>query len=80
MTRLALLLEDALTAAASAGRPVLPVSLAIDYGAAGEGQPVVTAEIDRATKSIVFVSARALWPDGRTAGAAQGVFRVAAQG
>ena len=76
MTRLAILLEDALTAAAGADRPVAPVSLAIDYGVAGEGAIEVTTSIDRATKSIVFASARALWPDGRTAGAAQGVFRV----
>jgi hypothetical protein len=78
--RLALLLEDALTAAAGADRPVLPVSLAVDYGAAGEGEVSITTAIDRSTKSIVFASARAIWPDGRTAGAAQGVFRVAAQG
>ena len=75
-TRLAILLEDALTAAAAADRPVLPVSLAVDYGASGEGQPTVTAEVDRSTKSLVFVSARATWPDGRVAGGGQGIFRV----
>ena len=75
-TRLALLLEDALTAAAAADRPVAPVSLAIDYGSAGEGDLDVRTTIDRSTKSLVFASARALWPDGRTAGGAQGVFRV----
>lgn len=78
MTRLATALEDALTAAAGSDRPVLPVSLAVDYGAAGEGELTVTTEIDRSTKSIVFASARATWPDGRVAGGAQGVFRVVA--
>jgi hypothetical protein len=75
--RLAILLEDALTAAAGADRPVAPVSLAVDYGVAGEGELSVTTAIDRATKSLVFASAKAVWPDGRTAGGAQGVFRVA---
>lgn len=74
--RLALVLEDALTAAAGADRPVLPVSLAVDYGAAGEGDLSVTTEVDRSTKSLVFVSARATWPDGRVAGGGQGIFRV----
>ncbi len=74
--RLALVLEDALTAAAGADRPVLPVSLAVDYGAAGEGDLAVTTEVDRSTKSLVFVSARATWPDGRVAGGGQGIFRV----
>jgi hypothetical protein len=75
-SRLALALEDALTAAAGADRPVLPVSLAVDYGAAGEGELSVTTEVDRSTKSLVFVSARATWPDGRVAGGGQGIFRV----
>jgi hypothetical protein len=74
--RLALVLEDALTAAAGADRPVLPVSLAVDYGAAGEGELSVTTGVDRSTKSLVFVSARATWPDGRVAGGGQGIFRV----
>lgn len=74
--RLAVLLEEALTAAAGADRPVAPVSLAVDYGAAGEGEVRVTTTVDRATRSLVFASARAEWPDGRTAGGAQGVFRV----
>ena len=79
MTRLTTLLEDALTAAAGTDRPVVPVSLALDYGAAGEGELTVTAEIDRSTKSLVFASARATWPDGRVAGGGQGVFRVTRQ-
>ena len=74
--RLALVLEDALTAAAGADRPVLPVSLAVDYGAAGEGDLSVTTEVDRSTKSLVFVSARATWSDGRVAGGGEGLFRV----
>lgn len=78
MTRLTTLLEDALTAAAGSDRPVAPVSLALDYGAAGEGELSVSAEVDRSTKSLVFVSARATWPDGRVAGGGQGVFRVVA--
>jgi hypothetical protein len=76
--RLTLLLEDALTAAAAADRPVAPVSLALDYGAAGEGEVSVAAQVDRSTRSLVFVSARATWPDGRVAGGGQGVFRVVA--
>ena len=76
MTRLSVVLEDALTAAAGADRPVLPVSLAVDYGAAGEGELAVTTEVDRSTKSLVFVSAKATWPDGRVAGGGQGIFRV----
>ncbi|MDB5469920.1 MAG: hypothetical protein JWR84_1480 [Caulobacter sp.] len=75
-TRLAIILEDALTAAAGCDRPVLPVSLAVDYGATGEGALSVTAEVDRSTRSLVFVSARATWPDGRVAGGGQGIFRV----
>lgn len=75
-TRLATLLEDALIEAAGEDRPVAPVSLAVDYGAAGEGELSVTTTVDRATRSLVFASARALWPDGRTAGGASGVFRV----
>lgn len=76
--RLAILIEDALTAAAGADRPVAPVSLALDYGAVGEGELSVSTEIDRSTRSLVFVSARATWPDGRLAGGGQGVFRVVA--
>ncbi len=76
MTRLSVVLEDALTAAAGADRPVLPVSLAVDFGAAGEGELAVTTEVDRSTKSLVFVSAKATWPDGRVAGGGQGIFRV----
>ncbi|MDO9338275.1 MAG: hypothetical protein Q7T61_17930 [Caulobacter sp.] len=76
--RLAILIEDALTAAAGADRPVAPVSLALDYGAAGEGELSVSTEIDRSTRSLVFVSARVTWPDGRLAGGGQGVFRVVA--
>lgn len=78
MTRLSAILEDALTAAAGSDRPVALVSLAVDFGAAGEGEPAVTAEVDRSTKSLVFVSARATWPDGRVAGGGQGIFRVVA--
>ena len=74
--RLALVREVALTAAAGTDRPVLPVSLAVDYGAAGEGDLSVTTEVDRSTRSLVFVSARATWPDGRVAGGGQGIFRV----
>ncbi|WGM40863.1 hypothetical protein [Caulobacter sp. NIBR1757] len=76
MTRLSVVLEDALIAAAGADRPVAPVSLAVDFGAAGEGELAVTTAVDRSTRSLVFVSARATWPDGRVAGGGQGVFRV----
>ena len=74
--RLSMMLEDALSAAAGLDRPVAPVSLALDFGAAGEGEIKVTTTVDRATRSLLFVSALAFWPDGRPAGSGQGVFRV----
>ncbi len=76
--RLSVVLEDALSAAAGLDRPVAPVSLALDFGASGDGEMTVTTRVDRATRSLIFVSALAVWPDGRPAGSGQGVFRVAA--
>lgn len=74
--RLSAIIEDALIATAGSDRPVAPVSLALDFGAAGEGEITVTTTVDRATRSLLFVSALAVWPDGRPAGSGQGVFRV----
>jgi hypothetical protein len=76
--RLSALLEDALVAAAGLDRPVATVSLALDFGVSGDGDVTVTTRVDRATRSLIFVSALAVWPDGRPAGGGQGVFRVAA--
>lgn len=73
---LAARLEDTLYKAASVDRPVAPVSLVLDYGADGEGEPLLSATVDRTTKSLVFVQGSARLPDGRTALSAQGVFRV----
>ena len=77
MTPLSQRLEAALTAAAGEGRKVTPVSFVIDYGAAGDGaEAAITTRIDRATKSLVFVSGEARLADGRTAAAASGVYRT----
>jgi len=70
-------LEAALIAAASEQRKVIPVSFVIDYGAAEDGvEPAITTRLDRATKSLVFVSGEARLADGRTAAAASGVYRA----
>lgn len=77
MTPLSQRLEAALIAAAGEDRTVIPVSFVIDYGAAADGaEPAITTRIDRATKSLVFVSGEARLTDGRTAAAASGVYRV----
>jgi len=69
-------MEDALAEAAGADRDAVPVSLALDYGAEGDGDLRVETQVDRATRSLMFVSGRALWPDGRIAAGAQAVFRL----
>ncbi len=71
-------LERALAeAAASDGRAVAPVSFTLDYGAgADDGGATVSARVDRATKSLVFVHGDAVLADGRRAATASGVFRV----
>ncbi|HEX6860419.1 MAG TPA: hypothetical protein VF138_09525 [Caulobacteraceae bacterium] len=77
MSKLSHALEAALLAAAGEGRSVEPVSFSIDYGAPADGaEPVIQASIDRATRSLVFVSAFARLGDGRTAATASGVYRV----
>lgn len=71
-------LERALAEAAGAdGRAVIPVSFTLDYGVSGES-PVATvsARVDRATRSLVFVHGEAAFADGRRAASASGVFRV----
>lgn len=74
---LAGVLERALTDAAADGRDVVPVSLTLDYGVGGDpSQVAITARIDRATRSLVFVHGEAILPDGRRAASASGVFRV----
>jgi len=78
ITSLAGALERALAEAAGAdGRPVAPVSITLDYGAPGEAaRAVVTARVDRATKSLVFAHGEALLADGRRAASASAVFRI----
>lgn len=77
-SRLTVLLEQALAAAAAGeGRQVAPVSLTVDFAAAGSGEPAVAARVERATRSLVFAAGEARWPDGRAAATAQAVFRVA---
>lgn len=71
-------LERALAeAAAGDGRVVAPVSFTLDYGlGAAAGEATVSASVDRATKSLVFVHGEAVLADGRRAASASGVFRV----
>lgn len=71
-------LERALADAAGGdGRAVIPVSFTLDYGvAAGAPDAAVSARVDRATKSLVFVHGEAVLADGRRAASASGVFRV----
>ena len=70
-------LERALASAAADGRDVVPVSLTLDYGVGGDASEVaVTARVDRATRSLVFVHGEAILSDGRRAASASGVFRV----
>lgn len=77
MTPLSQRLEAALIAVAGEAGRVTPVSFTLDYGApAGEAEPAIAARVDRATKSLVFVSGEARLEDGRTAAAASGVYRV----
>ena len=78
MSQLSVRLEAALAAVAGESRAVEPVSFTIDYGAPADGaEPAVEARVDRATKSLVFASARAVLPNGKTAANASAVFRVA---
>jgi len=78
MSQLSDRLEAALTAVAGGDRAVQPVSITIDYGAPADGaQTAVEARVDRSTRSLVFASAKARLPDGRTAANASAVFRVA---
>jgi hypothetical protein len=77
MSQLSQRLEDALLAAAGEGRTVAPVSLTIDYGVAADGaEASIKTRLDRSTRSLVFASAQAVLPDGRTAASASGVYRV----
>lgn len=73
-------LERALADAAGAdGRAVVPVSFTLDYGVAGDSSAAaISATVDRATKSLVFVHGEAAFADGRRAASASGVFRVRA--
>jgi acyl-coenzyme A thioesterase PaaI-like protein len=76
---LAALLHRALASAASVnGRSVAPVTLNLDYAELGEGRTAgpVSAEVDRATRSLVFVSGDARDAAGRVLASASGVFRV----
>lgn len=75
---LAGVLEKALAEAAGGdGRPVSPVSFTLDYGAGGDSSgAAVSARVDRATRSLIFVHGEAVLADGRRAASASGVFRV----
>jgi hypothetical protein len=78
MSQLSERLEAALAAVAGEARSVEPVSFTIDYGASANGaEPAIAAHVDRATRSLVFASARAVLPNGKTAANASAVFRVA---
>ena len=78
MSELSQRLEAALLAAAGEGRAVTPVSFTIDYGAPADGEAALEARVDRATRSLVFVSGEARLADGRAAATASGVYRVQA--
>lgn len=71
-------LEQALADAAGGdGRSVAPVSFTLDYGAGGDSSEVaLSARVDRATRSLIFVHGEAVLADGRRAASASGVFRV----
>lgn len=71
-------LEQALADVAGGdGRAVSPVSFTLDYGVAGEpSSAMVSARVDRATRSLVFVHGEAILADGRRLASASGVFRV----
>ncbi len=70
-------LEQALARAAADGRDLAPVSLTLDYGAGGDpDEATITARVDRATRSLIFVHGEAVLPDGRRAASASAVFRV----
>ena len=59
------------------GRSVAPVSFTLDYGVGGDAADAsVSARVDRATRSLVFVHGEAVLSDGRRAASASGVFRV----
>lgn len=74
---LAGVLERTLTDTAASGRQVAVVSLTLDYGVSGDPATMaVSAHVERATRSLVFVHGEALLPDGRRAVTASGVFRV----
>ncbi|WP_369058163.1 hypothetical protein ABOZ73_10840 [Caulobacter sp. 73W] len=72
-------LQSALAALAAQSGGTEPVSLTIDYGegAAGEGLNV-EATVERATRTLVFVQARAVSAQGAVAATASAVFRVPA--
>ena len=75
-------LERALAEAAGGdGRAVSRATAAMgrgsDYGAGGDATDAsVSARVDRATRSLVFVHGEAVLADGRRAASASGVFRV----
>lgn len=69
------LIETLLAAAAGPGAE--PVSITLDYGVAGRaGAPVVVeAAVERATRTLVFVTARLLTADGTVLVTGSAVFR-----
>lgn len=71
-------LEAILLKSADDGRPMLVASLAVDYAAqAAPGATLsLDAEVDRATRSLVFVRALAKLDNGAVAATASAVLRV----
>ncbi len=63
-----------------AGRGALPVSLSLDYGpAANPGDAVIVeAEVERATRTLVFAHGRLLTPQGVVLAVGSAVFRKSA--
>lgn len=70
-------LQQALARAAeSAGAPVAPVSLIVDYVAPDREVAGADGRITRATRSLVFAEASLTAADGSVVAAGSGVFRV----
>ena len=69
------LIEPLLLEAAGAGAE--PLSLSLDYGpsASAGAAGVVEAEVERATRTLVFANGRLLTPEGAVLAIASAVFR-----
>ena len=69
------LIEPLLLEAAGAGAE--PLSLSLDYGpsASAGAAVVIEAEVERATRTLVFANGRLLTPEGAVLAIASAVFR-----